>query len=110
MIPVATTTVTVLRVAPADEYAEPYSGAEPGNRVTVARKVRAVIGRGTGREQLGGGEQSILDVDLACDPIDLRPTDLVRDDYDNTLYRVVWAHTYPREVTEGGLRNVAGDV
>lgn len=106
MIPLATTTISILRGA--DDYAEPYSGGD--SNTVVAAGVRAVIGRPAGREQIGGGEQSVLDTQLACDPADLRYTDIVRDDTDGIEYRVVWTHTYPGEVTEALLRNVNGDL
>lgn len=106
MIPLATTTISVLRDS--DDYAEPYSGTD--SSTVVATGIRAVIGRPAGTEQIGGGEQSVLNVQMACDPADIRYTDTIRDESDQVLYRVVWTHTYPGEVTESLLRNVTGNV
>lgn len=112
MIPLSTTTIDVLRVAPADEYAEPYSGDDTDRRTVVAVGVRAVIqrqsNRSSGVEQNAGGEQSITDLELTSDLIDLRHTDLVRDNYDGRVYRVVWVISYPHEHTEAGLRVTEG--
>lgn len=114
MIPLATTTIDVLRVAAADDYAEPYSGDDTSRRTTVAQGVRAVIGRppnrAGGKEDIAGGEQSVWDFELVCDHTDIRYTDTVKDNHDGSVYRVVWVQSYPQEHTEAGLRIVHGEV
>lgn len=109
MIPLATTTITVLRAPAGDDDAEPYSGRTPDEWDEVAT-VRAVIDPGAGREQIAGGEQGISDLDLTCDLVDLNRLDQVRDDSTGITYRVVWLMTYPGEHIEAGLRLVEGDI
>lgn len=112
MIPLATTTIDVLRLAEADRFAEPYSGDTLPRRTTQFEGVRAVIqrqsNRSSGIEQNAGGEQSITDLELTADLIDLKHTDLVRDNSSDIVYRVVWVISYPGEHTEAGLRRVEG--
>lgn len=110
MIPLATTTITVLRPPPEDVDAEPYSGTETTGLQPVAVAVRAVISRPTGREQLAGAEQAIGDLHLVCDLVDLHHLDSVSDDTTGERYRVVWTFTYPGEHTEAGLRRIQGEV
>jgi hypothetical protein len=116
-IPHATTTIAVLRPPAADEYAEPYSGAAPGARTPHVAGVRAVIdlpGQGdAGREYRGGGEQTVTELRLICDPCDLRTADHIRDEATDTVYRVEWLLTFPGDFgdtghTEAGIVNVQG--
>lgn len=109
MIPLATTRITVLRAPAADDYAEPYSGNDPADRVVVASGVRAVVDRPTGREQMAGGEQSTVDMSLVCDRCDIGYRDLVRDERTDLVYRVVWTVDYGPHI-EGGLEFVQGVV
>lgn len=109
MIPLATTTITVLRQAEADQYEEPYSGQPAAGRTEHATGVRAVIDRPTGREQVAGGEQSIVDLELVCDPCGLDYRDLIRDDTTGRVYRVVFALYFPGDHDEAGLRIVEGE-
>lgn len=109
MIPLATTTITVLRTAGPDEYDEPYGGSQPTDRETVASGVRAVLDRPNGREQVAGGEQSTVDLSLVCDRCDIDYRDLVKDERTGRLYRVVWTLDYGGHI-EGGLRIVLGEV
>lgn len=110
MIPLSTTTITVLRVADADEYAEPYQGDDTTRRTVQATGIRAVIDRPGGNEQLAGGEQAVWDFGLVCDPTDLRYTDTVQDESTGIVYRVVWVMTYMADHVEAGLRVVQGEV
>lgn len=109
MIPLATTTIAVLRASAPDQYDEPYGGSTPADRSEVAAGVRAVIDRPTGREQVAGGEQNRVDLSLACDPCDINHLDQVRDENTDQVYRVVWVLAYPGHV-EGGLQIVSGEV
>lgn len=110
MIPLATTTITVLTPAQADLDAEPYSGADDDDLIESATGVPAVIDSPTGTEQLAGGEQDIWNYRLVCDETPLGRFDSVRDDTTGITYRVVWIHLYPGEHIEAGLRWVQGEV
>lgn len=110
MIPLATTTITVLRADYNDRYNEPYSGNDnPTSWGSVATGVRAVIDRPTGREQVAGGEQNRVDLSLVCDSCDLNHLDGIRDERTNVTYRVVWVLDYGSHI-EGGLQIVQGVV
>lgn len=88
MIPLATTTVTVKRVA----ETEPGEGR---TTTTLARNVRAHIGSLSGSEQLRpGGGRSVTGYRLDCDLLPtgtLLHTDQVVDDTTGTTYEVTWA-------------------
>jgi hypothetical protein len=109
VIPLATTTIAVLRTKGPDQYDEPYGGDTPVDRETVASGVRAVIDRPSGREQVAGGEQSLVDLSLVCDRCDINYRDLVQDERSNEVYRVVWTLDYGDHL-EGGLQIVKGEV
>ena len=79
MIPFATTTVTIENLENSDLDGEPYSGESERYTPTVTG-VRAVINPPTGRQQVAGGEQSIWDAELVCDPIDLHRLHRVTDE------------------------------
>lgn len=106
-IPLATTTITVLRSPAGDVYDEPYGGDVPADWDTVVTGVRAVIDRAGGREQVAGGEQNRVDLALACDPCDVDHLDAIRDDRTGATYRVVWVLNYGPHI-EGGLQIVKG--
>lgn len=109
MIPLSTTTITVLRTPAADIYDEPYSGSTPADREIVATGVRAVIDRPSGfKEQMAGGEQSIVELWLTADPVDLTHLDLVRDDTTSQVYGVRYVIAYAGSHVEAGLRIVEG--
>ena len=109
MIPLSTTTITVLRTPVADIYDEPYGGGTPADREVVATGVRAVIDRPTGiREQVAGGEQSTVELLLTCDLTDITYLDLVRDDNTQQVYGVRYVITYQGSHTEAGLRITEG--
>lgn len=115
-LPLATTTIAVLRSAPADEYAEPYSGAP--ERSTVASGVPAVIdtpvGRTAGREYVAGGEQTTTELRLLCDRTELSRLDHIRDERTDQVYRLEWFVDFPGSApgddghVEGGLSMVEG--
>jgi hypothetical protein len=109
VIPLATTRISVLRVADDDAYAEPYTGGDT-RRNTVQTGVRAVISRPTGREDTAGGEQAVWDFEMVCDTTDLRHTDTVLDEGTGVIYQIVWVMAYPDEHHEAGIRVVEGEV
>lgn len=110
MIPVATTTIAVLRrsVLATDD---PYEvTAVPA---AVAEGVRAVIGAPSGLEVLAGGSQEDVTHRLDCDTTDLRSTDQVEDEATGDTYDVVWARDRTGlglDHTVAGLRQVTGAV
>lgn len=109
MIPLATHRITVLRNPAGADFDEPYGGATPGDRDTVAEHVRAVLDRPSGREQVAGGEQSRVDLALTCDRCDIDYRDLVKDERTGRVYRVVWVLDYGPHI-EGGLQIIEGEV
>lgn len=108
MIPFATTTVAIENLDVSDMDGEPYS-AESERYTQMLTGVRAVINPPTGRAQIAGGEQSIWDAELVCDPIDLHRLHRVVDEQTGFNYAVVWLWTIPGDHTEAGLRYVAGE-
>lgn len=107
MIPLSTTTITVLRVASVDPY-EPSTMA-PG---TVVTGVRAHISvPNVGASQIVGGQQSVVEPRLTCDVCDLRHTDEVRDDSTGQTFQVSWVQQrlgLGLDHLEAGLRIVQG--
>lgn len=93
MIPLSTTTVSVLRT-PADDPEvgeddrDPYD-AQPAPEV-VASGVKAHIGQASGTERVAGGTQAILGLRVWCEPFDegLRATDQVLDESTGITYEV----------------------
>lgn len=110
MIPLATTTIDVLRGTPASGYDEPYSGGSEPDMLTMAfEDVRAVIDHPTGTLDLAGGQQNVTNYRLTCDPVVLEHTDLIYDRASRRTYRLTWHIAYPDHV-EAGLRDVEGEV
>src|SRR4051812_20257731 len=92
MIPVATTTIRVLRQTPAPE---PYEAAvddhgDPVEPTVVASGVRAQISTSRGAEARAGS-QEIVDFRLSCDPVQLNHHDQVEDEASGDVYEVTWA-------------------
>lgn len=86
-IPLATTTIAVLRVEE-DETRDPYDAAPDPD--TVASGVRAHISSPGGSENVAGGSQEVVTFRLDCDPTDITNTDQVQDETTDALYEVVW--------------------
>lgn len=107
-LPLATTTVTILRPPATDDYAEPYSGAGTAGLEEVAAGVPAVIYAPIGREAVAGGEQTETDLRFVCDLADVKNADHLKDDSTDVIYRIVWCIAYAGEHIEGGLRLVEG--
>lgn len=109
-IPIATTTIQVLRV-PADPTRDP---TEPGVEAEVAGGVRAHISTATGSEQLASGAaQERVYFRLAADPCDLEHNDVVVDEATGERYEVQWVR-HRQELgmdhVQAGLRQVTGTV
>lgn len=110
-IPIATTTIAVLRTAVLATD-DPYEvTASPD---TVATGVRAVIGAPAGSELVAGaGAQEDVTHRLDCDTTDLRNTDQVRDEVSLAVFNVVWSRQrvgFGLAHTVAGLRQVTGVV
>lgn len=92
MIPVATTTIRVLRV-PVDLNLDRYD-AQPAE-VVVVSGVRAHISSPAGSERNLSGSQEIATRHLDCDVVDLTHNDRVQDETTGVTYSVVWAQRRP---------------
>lgn len=97
-IPLATTTIAVLRL-PDDATRDPYE-AQPEPAVAAAG-IRAHFSSPRGNEVHRGGQQSEVTDRLGCDLVDLRHTDQVRDETTGDVYDVVWVRT--RRSTDPGM-------
>lgn len=109
-IPLATTTITVLRVA-ADATRDPYA-PQPA-ATAVASGIRAHLSLGLGSETTAGGSQEVVTWRLACDPFDagLHHLDEVRNEKSGTVYEVVFSETREgmgMDHFQAGLRQVSG--
>lgn len=109
-IPLATTTISVLRVA-ADPDRDPY--APTPDPETVASGVRAHLSLGLGSETTAGGSQEVVNWRLACDPFDggLHHLDQVLNEQSGSTYEVVFAETREgmgMDHFQAGLRQVTG--
>lgn len=107
-LPLATTTVTILRAPVADDFAEPYSGITTVGFDEVASGVPAVIYAPVGRQAVAGGEQTVTDLQFVCDLADVRSADRLKDEATNTTYKITWCVVYAGEHIEGGLELVEG--
>lgn len=111
MIPVATTTIEVLRL-PADPTRDPED-PQPAP-VSVASGVRAHISTSRGREVVQGqSTQEIVEFRLSCDTADIQQDDQVRDEATGEVYHVMWARSRSGlglEHTQAGLKQVSGNV
>lgn len=111
MIPLATTTISVLRLPDEDpdDPRDPYD-AQP-ERDTASSGVRARIGQPSGSEQLAGGSQEIIDAVLWSEPVDLTNDDQVLDGGTGTVYDVAAVfqqNGLGLEHTKAWLRHVKG--
>lgn len=107
MIPLSTTTISVLHMADADLDEEPYSGTD--ERAVTATAVRAVIDHPTGAIDVEGGVQAVSQYGLKCDLVTLDYRDHIRDDTTGQEFTITWYLTWPEHV-EAGLRDVRGEV
>lgn len=106
MIPIATTTIRVLRPDPTDE---PYE--EPGEPTVVASGVRAHISTSTGREVVAGGSQEIVQFRMSSDPVDLTHLDRIQNEETGEIFEVSWVHQrrgLGMDHTQAGLKQVSG--
>ena len=108
MIPINTTTITVLRLVTAED-ADP-ADAE-GSPSIIAEGVRAVIASPSGHERNINGQQQVVEFALSCDPCELTNLDRVVDDTTGEIYEVAWVTQklgLDLDHTRAGLRSVKG--
>lgn len=112
MIPLSTTTISVLRIKAEDEYDDPYDGSGEPERDVMVTGVRAVIDQPGGNLQLEGGQQNVIDYGLKCDPLDfgLKLSDWIKDDLTSRTFRIVWFIYYPNDHIEALMRDTEGEV
>jgi hypothetical protein len=110
MIPLSTTTITVLRIPQPNEYDEPYDGSGEPERDVVATGVRAVIDYPGGTIDVEGGQQNVADYGLKCDPVQLAYSDWIKDEFSARVYRIVWYLQFPGSHVEARLRDTEGEV
>lgn len=109
-LPLATTTISVLRL-PDDDPSNPRDGADdPPERSKVATGIRAQIGSPSGTENRQGGNRTVMRYALHCDPFDFKPTDQIQDEATGTVYDLDWAETRRALIphTVGGLTRTRG--
>lgn len=109
-IPVAQTTITVLR--PAGAAQDQWDRDPTAVPATIASHVRAVIVLPSGNELQGGGTQEDVRAALRCDPCDVQHTDRVLDETTSLTWEVVWARLRPGfglDHIAGQLRMVTGE-
>lgn len=88
MIPVATTTITVLR---SDQDGTKDLRNPPTFSTTLAAGVRAVIGSPGGDEDTTSGQREEVNFRLDCDPVaSMRHDDRVVDEHTSETYEVIW--------------------
>ncbi len=107
VIPLSTTTISVLRPVDGDPYE-----ASAGAPAVVAQGVRAHISvPNIGSGQIVGGQQSVVEPRLTCDLCDLKHTDEVKDDTTGRIFQVTWVQErlgLGVDHLEAGLRKVEG--
>jgi hypothetical protein len=93
-IPIATTTLTVLRPGPAagtDPQLASYGLDAPATPVQVVAGVRAHIGSPSGVEKIVNGEQTHVSYRCTADPADIQSRDRVVSSRDGLTYEVSYA-------------------
>lgn len=108
MLPLATTTITVKRV-PADPTRDGYD--TPPAATTIASGVRAVIGNGSGSQNITAGDRTVVTFPFTADTTDVQADDTVIDETTGDTYRVEWARSRQGlglDHTAGQLEQVGG--
>lgn len=92
MLPMATTTVSVLRLSDDQLNDEPYN--EPAISRTVAHSgIRAHFSTPSGSETVAGGELSVTVYKVVTDPADITHLDWLKDERTNEVWRIDWIST-----------------
>lgn len=93
-VPYASTRITVLRRASAENVDAEFRGDD--DYAPISRGTRAHFSRPTGAwAATPGGTTSATSLVLLCDVVDLEPDDLVLDETDQQTYRIEWAERRP---------------
>lgn len=102
-LPTATTTIDVIEKTGAAYEAQ--------TETTVFSAVRAVFSAPRGSSQIVGGEESVTDMELYCDPIALKYNHIVNNNMTNERWEVIWV-TQRRAVgldhCQAGVNRVVG--
>lgn len=112
-IPIATTTIKIMRPPDADAGKDPYDD-DKTPMDTIATGVRAVFYSPGAGASIGGGEhgptgsQEAVRWQLGADPCDLRHIDTVVDETTTQQYAVAWAKARPDP--DGDLAHVVAGV
>ncbi len=105
-IPLSTTTIDIFRP---DTSADDY---ESDRGVTLMfPDVRAQLSSPKGRGRQVEGQIEVVDKELECDPIDLKHTDIIRDNGTGDWYSIVWMDQrigLGLDHTTGGLKRTTG--
>lgn len=102
MIPIATTTVTVLR-SDQDGTKDQFDGV---TRSTLVTGVRAVIGSPSGTNDMQGGDSESVTERFQCDPTDIRHDDLILDEISGLTWNITWV----RRRMGFGLDHMVGEL
>lgn len=109
-IPLSTTTIKILRIAPDSD--RDYWDAEP-SPTAFAEGVRAHIGSPGGSETRRDGSQEVETHRLNCDPVALDHNDSVVDENTGEIYQVLWVDQregFSLDHTVAGLLRTRGHV
>lgn len=112
MIPLATTTISVVRGADLSDV-DPWDRTPTAGGETIAAGVRAVIDSPSGQEG-GPGDTETLQFTLMCDPTDVTFRDTIVDETTGESYQVVWTKLVPAppgsdlDHVQAGLKQVTG--
>lgn len=112
-IPLATTTISVLRPTAAQDAGEAYQvdAPAPGGYRTTATGIRAHIGSPGGSETVRGSEQMVGQFGFLCDPVDMDHYSWVRDEKTGSTYQVIWVKSrtgFGPSFMQGQLKRVEG--
>jgi hypothetical protein len=115
VIPIATTTISVLRLSDAlaqGDLMDVDASEASTDYAPVATHVRAQISEPSGIELLVGGEQTDVRFRLSCDVTDIVDTDRILDESTGEHYAIVWARRragLSLDHVAGELRQVRGE-
>lgn len=101
-LPLANTTITVLRSAVSDdtdrdsdgEGYDPAPGRPVATWTPVSTGIRAIISPASARTA-GPGDTQKTDLVLVCDPTDIKNTDRIVDESNGVEYKVTYSFTSP---------------
>lgn len=89
MIPLATTTIAVLR-RPASTTRDPYDAQAAAPAVVSGVRAHIYMSGAGSDELVRGGQQEVRQLRLSCDPIELTHEDQIKDERTGEVYDVSW--------------------